>query len=302
MRVAALLLWMLAAPAAAAVPLDLPQGAQRTAQADVGTGAALPAGPWRAGEVPRRRFEGEVTRAAFALPAGQASVDAVAGPLVAQLRAAGYDIAFDCADAACGGYDFRFAVETLPAPAMFVDLADYRYVLATGPEGSAVALMVSRARDTAYVQVTRAGAAATMAAEAAAPALQGPSGPGDGDPWERLADTGHASLDDLLFPSGSASLGEGAYPSLEALAAGLAENPGARIVLVGHTDTAGGLSGNVALSRRRAEAVRAALIDDHGVAPGRVTAEGVGFLAPRASNGSEAGRRANRRVEAVLVE
>jgi len=55
----------------------------------------------------------------------------------------------------------------------------------------------------------------------------------------------------------------------------------------------------VELSRRRAESVRQALIE-RGVPAERLEARGVGFLAPVASNATEAGRALNRRVELVL--
>jgi outer membrane protein OmpA-like peptidoglycan-associated protein len=71
--------------------------------------------------------------------------------------------------------------------------------------------------------------------------------------------------------------------------------------LVGHTDASGSLAANIAVSERRAEAVAQVLIDRYGVDRDRVTAEGVGFLAPRATNQTEEGRQKNRRVEVVVT-
>ena len=112
---------------------------------------------------------------------------------------------------------------------------------------------------------------------------------------------GHVVLGDLDFGSGADTLGLGPYGSLAALAAFLADNPGIRIALVGHTDSIGALDQNIALSKRRAVAVRMRLIDSHGAAPDRIDAEGMGYLAPVASNLTEPGRLANRRVEAILL-
>ena len=67
--------------------------------------------------------------------------------------------------------------------------------------------------------------------------------------------------------------------------------------MVGHTDNQDGLDSNIALSKRRAEAVNAALVSQHGIAAGRLSAYGVGDLAPVASNTEEAGRDKNQRVE-----
>ena len=71
--------------------------------------------------------------------------------------------------------------------------------------------------------------------------------------------------------------------------------------MVGHTDAVGGLDGNVALSRRRASSVRDRLVGKYGVAGAQVTSDGVGFLSPRATNLTEAGRERNRRVEVILT-
>jgi OOP family OmpA-OmpF porin len=63
----------------------------------------------------------------------------------------------------------------------------------------------------------------------------------------------------------------------------------------------GTLENNIALSRARAEAVRQHLVEALGVDPAQVSATGIGYLAPRATNATAAGREANRRVEAVLL-
>ena len=53
------------------------------------------------------------------------------------------------------------------------------------------------------------------------------------------------------------------------------------------------------LSRERAEAVALALARDFGIAPARMRAAGVGYLAPVGSNATEEGRALDRRVELV---
>ena len=69
--------------------------------------------------------------------------------------------------------------------------------------------------------------------------------------------------------------------------------------VVGHTDNIGGYEVNTVLSKRRAEAVAATLVKDFGVSALRLTANGAAYLAPVASNSTEAGRAKNRRVELV---
>jgi len=69
--------------------------------------------------------------------------------------------------------------------------------------------------------------------------------------------------------------------------------------VVGHTDNVGGVEMNVKLSQDRAAAVMNALVGELGIAPDRLRAWGCGQFAPVASNGAEAGRAKNRRVELV---
>jgi outer membrane protein OmpA-like peptidoglycan-associated protein len=122
-----------------------------------------------------------------------------------------------------------------------------------------------------------------------------------GEAIAQLVASGAAPLDDLQFRTGASELSGDDYPSLLALAAFLAEDPGRRVVLVGHTDAEGGRASNIALSEARAGAVRRHLIDVLGVNPTQLDAAGIGYLAPRATNETAGGREANRRVEVVLL-
>ncbi len=295
----AILLALAAVPATAAPALDLPGSARETGAAREIGEVALPAGPWQGGRLERLSAEGQILWRAWSLGERTLTVDQIAGPLRAQLEQEGYEILFDCEAEGCGGYDFRFATETLPAPAMFVDLGDYRYLLARSGEGDMLSLLVSRAGSTGYVQATSVSEAPEETVVASSK-----SEPADatGDIWDLLSAEGRAPLEELSFGTGSSALEGGPSPSLAALADALAARPEARVALVGHTDTAGSLEANIALSRRRAEAVRAELVDRFGTDPDQVIARGVGYLAPRGSNDTPEGRRVNRRVEAVLIE
>lgn len=68
---------------------------------------------------------------------------------------------------------------------------------------------------------------------------------------------------------------------------------------MGHTDNVGQLAPNMDLSKRRADAVMKVSATKYRMASSRLDAEGVGPLAPVASNASEEGRAKNRRVELV---
>lgn len=272
---------------------------------------ALPSGPWAAGALPVQPMEGMVDRRAWRLQAPGASLLQVLAPLRDQLVAAGYSVLLDCETRACGGFDFRFATEVMAEPAMHVDIGEFRF-LSARREGEGISLFISRSGAAAFVQMISVGDRAlpsvspTPAAVPASP-VTAPPPPADaaappalpGDLAARLDAGFPVALDDLVFASGASELAEGDYASLAGLAGWLAADPARRITLVGHTDGSGGLGPNVALSKKRAEAVRQALIARHGVAAGQVAAEGAGPLAPRDTNLSEAGRLKNRRVEAV---
>ena len=89
--------------------------------------------------------------------------------------------------------------------------------------------------------------------------------------------------------------------SAERLIARLDDLGAGRVALVGHTDAQGSLDANIALSKRRAQAVADRLVAGHGVARAQLQAEGMGWLAPVATNLTPEGREANRRVEAVVL-
>ncbi|MFP5426870.1 MAG: OmpA family protein [Gammaproteobacteria bacterium] len=109
-------------------------------------------------------------------------------------------------------------------------------------------------------------------------------------------------LDSLsLFNSGSAQLKPASTKFLVNAFAGIKAKPGWLIVITGHTDATGSDEQNLRLSRARAAAVHD-WIQHMGEIPGNCFAvQGLGASEPVASNDTEQGRSANRRVEIRLV-
>ncbi|GAB4144051.1 MAG: OmpA family protein [Sphingomonadales bacterium] len=116
---------------------------------------------------------------------------------------------------------------------------------------------------------------------------------------EDIDEYGKVALYGLYFDHDKASLKAESAPALEQIAKLLQARPSLNVYVVGHTDMRGGLDYNRNLSLARAEAVKSALVQDHGIAPSRLTPMGVGPLSPVFSNRQDAGRAKNRRVELV---
>ena len=117
---------------------------------------------------------------------------------------------------------------------------------------------------------------------------------------DNIAKSGHIALYGVLFDTGTAELKPESAAVLDEVAAALREDTDLKLYIVGHTDNVGGLESNMSLSRDRAGAVLTALASRDGMDAGRVSAHGVGPLAPVASNATEEGQRLNRRVELVV--
>ena len=101
------------------------------------------------------------------------------------------------------------------------------------------------------------------------------------------------------FASGSSTLTAAAAKTVAGLSAYLVAQPRARVRVEGHTDSQGQVDANQALSGRRANAVRDALVAG-GVAAARIDAAGLGAGQPIADNANAAGRARNRRVELIV--
>tara|TARA_R110000787_G_scaffold4227_6_gene16369 strand:- start:728 stop:1651 length:924 start_codon:yes stop_codon:yes gene_type:complete len=303
--IAVLLGW---ASAGVALELSLPANATQTAERNTSPDRyAAPVGVFAEGQVAKIDIEGDVRRAAWRMDSLGLTPLQVMRPLRAQLLAGGFEVVLDCASQTCGGFDFRFATETLPGPNMYVNIRAFHFVTAMRPSVTApkevITVLASTSATSAYVQIIQAGKLAEGSVAVAATAELPTTTQADAplDISGQLLSVGHVVLNDLDFATGTSDLGEGPFASLDTLAAFLKAQPAIKVALVGHTDSVGGLDGNIVLSRRRAQSVRSRLIDAYGVDAGRMDAQGMGYLAPVASNLNAAGREANRRVEVVVL-
>ncbi|MEL6882872.1 MAG: OmpA family protein [Pseudomonadota bacterium] len=304
MRRALGILLALAAVPGEAQQLDLPRNARQTAARDSALERmAIPVAPFADGTLETRVVEGAVRRRAYRIGTTDLTPLQILGPLRNQLEASGFEVLLDCNQISCGGFDFRFAIDVLPAPNMYVNIRAYHYLSATQPDSGAFVTVLASAVDAAgYLQVIEVGES-TLTAPAPVSEPDTPTEPVQDatDLEAMLFATGSAVLNSISFDVGTTTLTAGPSDELQALADLLQARPGLQVALVGHTDTQGALEANIAVSRARASAVRDRLIEAYGVDGDRVQAAGMGYLSPRASNLTAEGREANRRVEVIVV-
>ncbi len=114
-----------------------------------------------------------------------------------------------------------------------------------------------------------------------------------------IAASGRVALYGIFFDTNKSEVKPESKPALAEIASLLRQQPLLKLHVVGHTDNVGGYEFNLGLSKRRADAVVAALVKGYGIPAGRLTPNGVAYLAPVAVNTTEEGRAKNRRVELV---
>jgi outer membrane protein OmpA-like peptidoglycan-associated protein len=103
----------------------------------------------------------------------------------------------------------------------------------------------------------------------------------------------------ILFAVNQSTLQPAGQQNLRDLVASLEEYEGTEVLAVGHTDSTGEEAYNQSLSERRADSARTFMIGA-GLDASRIRAMGRGELEPIATNDTDAGRQANRRVEIAI--
>jgi OmpA-OmpF porin, OOP family len=104
----------------------------------------------------------------------------------------------------------------------------------------------------------------------------------------------------LTFPSGGADVTAAQQPLLQKVQRAADVFPRSQVVIEGHTDSYGSDDANLALSRKRAEAISAYLTGSLGVQAFRISAVGYGETQPIANNDTAQGRERNRRIDVII--
>ncbi len=296
----------------------------------------LPVGPLQRDADPKRRdghnnlwfaptqaldLEGRVTRAVYLLPENRSPLEVVRN-YRDEVQAMGGRVLFECKREGCGGDPgrsssggggemslamvLRAQEQIAEAPfsnahcAQTERVQDQRYLAAALPEQDAhVSVLAYVLKGGSFCKALSGRTVAIVDLVQAKPREQKMVSVDAPEMARTIEASGRVALYGILFDFDQASLRPESGPVLKEIATLMASSPDLRLLVVGHTDNAGGFEYNRALSQRRAEAVVSSLVHDFGADNARLFPVGVGFAAPVASNASEDGRAQNRRVELV---
>jgi outer membrane protein OmpA-like peptidoglycan-associated protein len=239
------------------------------------------------------RLEGRVTKFKYSTPADRSTLEIMRTYRNA-LQSAGFEILYACDGQACFSDKFRGGYTGSASGIWCTNCEEpMRYVAAklARPAGDAyVSLVVEKDKyeGGTWLSIVEVKPMGGGLVKVNAQAM-----------GNDIAASGHVALYGIYFDTGKAILKPESKAALDEIAKLLTAQPSLRLHVVGHTDNVGALASNMALSKQRAESVVHALTTDYKIAGGRLIGNGVGPLAPVASNAAEEGRAKNRRVELV---
>jgi outer membrane protein OmpA-like peptidoglycan-associated protein len=131
------------------------------------------------------------------------------------------------------------------------------------------------------------------------PDASGPAAAAGSGIERALAESGRADIYAIFFSFNSDEIREESAPTLAEIAGVLKRHPDWKLAINGHTDNIASDTYNLQLSRRRAEAVKGALVSRYGIVAARLATAGLGEASPKDTNDTLEGRARNRRVELV---
>lgn len=242
------------------------------------------------------KLEGKLTRISYDVPAGKSSLEVMRN--YEQALRSSFTTVFSCAGAACGDH-LSGRVEMLSLPQnwrMRYSTADSRYMVAkrSGPDGDVYVQVYAMQESSSQPVLLFQQVVELKAMQTAQVAVLDAAALKTG-----LDTAGKIAVYGVYFDTGKADVKPESKPTLDEIAKLLAAQRALKVYIVGHTDNAGTLAANLDLSQRRAEAMVRALTTTYKVDAARLVAKGVASLSPVASNGADAGRAKNRRVELV---
>lgn len=121
------------------------------------------------------------------------------------------------------------------------------------------------------------------------------------DTRHKLVEEGKFSTTGILFDVNSAKIKPESTGVLREIADILKKFPEMKIKIVGHTDSDGSDVANLELSKKRAEAVKQALVSEGEIDAARMESDGKGEKEPVGDNKKREGKSQNRRVEFIKL-
>jgi OOP family OmpA-OmpF porin len=121
------------------------------------------------------------------------------------------------------------------------------------------------------------------------------------DTRSKLMTEGKFVTTGITFDVNSDRIKPESFAVLKDIAGTLTENPSVKVRIIGHTDSDGDEASNLALSKKRAASVKAALAGEFGIDAARLDTDGKGETQPAAPNTSPEGKANNRRVEFIKL-
>ena len=266
-------------------------------------------------------LEGRVTRLAYVMPAGRSPLEVLRN-YQDEIKANAGSVLFECKADECGGdiesgsdhggghsglLEMIFPREAIVSPdfsngncAVNSHHADQRFFSARLGGGDAqIAVMTYTLKDTLYCKALNDRTIAVVVLVESKLREQKMVTVAASEMAKAIDQTGKVALYGILFDFDKAEIKPESKSQLDEIAALLKTNANLKLLVVGHTDNQGGVAYNLELSKRRADAVVAALEQQYTIAAARLMAKGMGSSVPVASNDSDGGRAKNRRVELV---
>jgi OmpA-OmpF porin, OOP family len=121
------------------------------------------------------------------------------------------------------------------------------------------------------------------------------------DTRSKLITEGKFVTNGILFDVNSDNIKPESGSVLKEIATILQENPTVRVKIIGHTDSDGADAANLALSKKRAVAVKTALSSFYGIEGSRLETDGKGESQPLNKNANSSEKATNRRVEFIKL-
>jgi outer membrane protein OmpA-like peptidoglycan-associated protein len=121
------------------------------------------------------------------------------------------------------------------------------------------------------------------------------------DTRHKLMEEGKFSTTGILFDVNSATIKSESYGVIKEIGTVLKENPTVKIKIIGHTSSDGDDNANMELSKKRAAAIKEALIKEYSIDAAMIETDGKGETQPIGDNKTKEGKIQNRRVEFIKL-